>query len=147
MRLIATAAAIFFCAACGKSDVAPPADAAPASPAAEMQASLEPETAADPLLNKVWVMTPEDGRPGVMRIFLADGVLIQDSCWETYRLSDWRREADGKIVWNEDGMDVGAVVDEVSDNALTLRLLLHAEEKVETYRAAASPFVCPDMPR
>ncbi len=146
MRLMATAA-ILLCAACGKSDMAPPADAAPTGQAAEMQASLAPETAADPLLNKVWAMEPGDGRPGVMRVFLEGGVLIQDSCWETYRLSDWRRAADGRIVWNEDGMDIEAEVDAVSDGAMTLRLFLGAEEKVETYKAAASPFVCPDLPR
>lgn len=147
MRPMATAAALLLCAACGKSDVAPPGDASPAGPAAEMQAALPAEDDVDPLFNKVWLREPGDGRPGVMRTFLGNGVLIQDSCWETYRLSEWRRAEDGKIVWNEDGMDIEAVVDEVSDNALTLRLLLRAEEKVETYRAAAPPFVCPDMPR
>ncbi|MEQ8935468.1 MAG: hypothetical protein RIE56_06725 [Amphiplicatus sp.] len=147
MRLIAIAAAILLCAACGNADVAPAKDAAPTSPAGEMQASLSPETAGDPIVNTVWVMVPEDGRPGVMRVFLESGVLIQDSCWEAYRLSDWRRGVDSKIVWSEDGMDIEAEVDAVSDGAMTLRLFLGAEEKVETYRAAASPFVCPDMPR
>ncbi|MFT0859968.1 hypothetical protein [Ancylobacter sp. G4_0304] len=39
------------------------------------------------LVGRVWVeQKPGNGLPGVMRIFLADGTLVMDSCWETYTL-------------------------------------------------------------
>lgn len=125
--------------ACSKPADGPGAQSAPAS-------SLT-AAAADPLTGKVWVLTTDDGRPGVMRVFLPDGVLIQDSCWETYRLSAWRRDGPRRIVWNEDGTEIAAEVDEASATALSLRLLLRGEEKSETYRVADAPFVCPDLPR
>lgn len=45
----------------------------------------------NPLLNKVWVQQGESASPGTMQIFLADGTLVSDSCWETYRLSSGSR--------------------------------------------------------
>ena len=42
------------------------------------------------LLNRVWVKEGDaSALPGAMHIFLADGTLVSDSCWETYRLSNW----------------------------------------------------------
>ena len=49
-----------------------------------------------------------------MRIFLSDGTLVQDSCWETHRLSQWTMTSDTGVNWNEDGMDISADIVSVS---------------------------------
>ncbi len=82
-----------------------------------------------------------------MQIFLDTGVLVSDSCWETYRLSNWRREGENKLVWEEDGMAIEAEIVSLSDSELKLRLALVSETVDQTYQAARSPYVCPDMPR
>lgn len=141
MRQLAPLIVAMLCAACGKA-----ADAPAAATAADASPS-HGRVAEDALMNKVWILADDDGRPGVMRVFLSDGVLIQDSCWETYRLSDWRRTGENALAWSEDGVEIEAKIDTLSANALTLRLRLRSEEKVERYRVAVSPYVCPDMPR
>ncbi len=82
-----------------------------------------------------------------MRIFLADGTLVMDSCWETYRLATWRWESDRVLVWQEDAMEVRAEVVQVGPEDLVLRLALAGGSQDEHYRAAAVPYLCPDMKR
>jgi hypothetical protein len=94
--------------------------------------------------NRVWTKADSD-LPGVVRIFLSDGTLISDSCWETHRLSPWRMISDTTIAWNEDGMDINADIVSVSATDLVLRLDAHGTE--ERYVAAEVPYVCPDIPR
>ena len=98
--------------------------------------------------NRVWVQEGTgDDRPGVMRIFLSDGTLVQDSCWETHRLSPWTMTSDTGVSWNEDGMDVAAEIVSVSADTLVLSLKQGNDAVEERYSAAGVPFVCPDMPR
>lgn len=98
--------------------------------------------------NRVWVKEGDgEDLPGVMRIFLSDGTLVQDSCWETHRLSEWKMGADGAVSWNEDGVDVTADILSVSADRLVLALKLGADTVEERYVAADVPFVCPDMPK
>lgn len=98
--------------------------------------------------NRVWVQEGTgDDRPGVIRIFLSDGTLVQDSCWETHRLSDWTMTSDTGVSWNEDGMDIAADIVSVSADSLVLSLKLGNEAVEERYSAAGVPFVCPDLPR
>lgn len=156
-RLTALIAAILFSASCGKKetdkDETPPAEAAAIEPAAEPAAEPvaepidKPIETADPLIDKVWTLSPEDGRSGVIRIFLSSGVLLQDSCAETFRLSPWRRISDNRIAWSEDGEEIEADIAAVSDSELTLVLRLRSEEKTESHRLIDVPFICPDMPR
>ena len=82
-----------------------------------------------------------------MRIFLADGTLVSDSCWETYRLSRWSREAEDSIRWEEDGQAIHAQIVALSEDELRLRLALVSGSEHKRYEAAQAPFVCPDMPR
>ena len=98
--------------------------------------------------NRVWVQEGTgDDRLGVMRIFLSDGTLVQDSCWETHRLSEWTMTSDTGVSWNEDGMDISAEIVSVSADSLVLSLQLDSGAVEERYSAAGVPFVCPDMPR
>jgi hypothetical protein len=102
----------------------------------------------NPLLNRIWVrVTGAGDPPGAMLVFLDDGTLIQDSCWETYRLSEWRKAGDGTVGWSEDGMEITADVVAVDDEALALRLNLVGGAEEQRFKAAETPFVCPDMPR
>lgn len=98
--------------------------------------------------NRVWVKADEDGSlPGVMKIFLSDGTMVQDSCWETHRLSKWTMTGDHALSWNEDGMDIAATIVSVDSSALHLQLQLGTERVDEHYTSATVPYVCPDMPK
>ena len=119
-----------------------PADVARAPVAAP------PAPAATPVwTDRAWVRSDATDLPGRLRVFLSDGTLIQDSCWEVYRLSSWRQEEAGRIVWSEDGQEIRAEVTEASDQLLRLRLDLVDGPHEESYRPAEVPYVCPEMAR
>lgn len=100
----------------------------------------------NPLLNKVWVRSDADGdRPGPMQIFLADGTLVSDSCWETYRLSKWQQVSDSAISWDEDGMTINADIASLTETELVLHLKLGSEVQQHYFTTASVPYVCPDM--
>ncbi|MEO5806961.1 hypothetical protein [Devosia sp.] len=102
----------------------------------------------NPLLNRVWVRTDEStGLPGVMQIFLADGTLVSDSCWETYRLSKWQQTSPTAISWDEDGTTITADIASVSNSELVLKLALGKDVQEQHFTVAATPFLCPDMPK
>lgn len=96
--------------------------------------------------NRVWQRDDAEGRPGVIKVFLSDGTLIQDSCWETHRLSEWRMTSDTELSWIEDGAEIAAEIVSVSADQLVLRLQLGEETVEERLTAAAVPAVCPDLP-
>ena len=98
--------------------------------------------------NRVWVQTGDGSDlPGVMKIFLSDGTLVSDNCWETHRRSHWSMAGDSDLSWNEDGMDIPATIVSVTATHLHLRLTLDTAAVDEHYVAAAVPYVCPDMPK
>ena len=98
-------------------------------------------------VGKVWVSTDASAAPGTFRIFLPDGTLVMDSCWETYRLAPWRTIDGRRIEWTEDTAHIVAQITQLTGERLHLRLQLRGEVKEETYRPAQVPTVCPDMPR
>lgn len=123
--------------------LAPPASAQEAA-----ENAIEAEEPDNPLLNKVWVRTDADpALPGPMQIFLADGTLVSDSCWETYRLSKWQRVSDMEISWEEDGMTINADIGTLTHDELVLALKLGDEVQEQHFITAQAPYVCPDMPR
>jgi hypothetical protein len=100
----------------------------------------------NPLLNKVWIRADADASlPGPMQIFLGDGTLVSDSCWETYRLSKWQQVSDSAISWDEDGMTINADIASVSATELVLNLKLGSEVQEQRFVTAEVPYVCPDM--
>jgi hypothetical protein len=120
--------------------------AAATLPASAQDATDEAGEIANPLLNKVWVRTDTDpALPGTMQIFLADGTLVSDSCWETYRLSKWQQDTDTAISWDEDGMTINADIASVSDTELVLNLKLGKEIQEQRFTVATVPYLCPDM--
>ena len=110
---------------------------------AEDPAELSP--AKRSFTNRVWVRADSGDLPGVIRIFLSDGTLVQDSCWETHRLSQWQMTSETGFTWNEDGVDITAEIISVSANDLILSVNLGKEAVEERYTAAPIPSVCPDM--
>lgn len=100
----------------------------------------------NPLLNKVWVRSDADpALPGPMQIFLGDGTLVSDSCWETYRLSKWQQVSDTAISWDEDGMTINADIASISDTEMVLNLKLGSQVQEQRFVIATVPYVCPDM--
>ncbi len=120
---------------------------APEPPEAEPEASPAASAPDPSFAGRVWIRADSSGLPGVMRIFLADGTLLLDSCWETYRLASWRMLSDSTLAWSEDGMEIEARVLGADEESLRLRLALVDGPHEESYRPAPVPFVCPDMPR
>lgn len=119
-----------------------------AEEAANAEASPDQTPLKRSFTNRVWVK--EDAKndlPGEMVIFLSDGTLVQDSCWETHRLSSWTMSGDTGITWNDDGMDIAASIVSVNSNELHLQLQLGNDKVDERYVAATVPYVCPDMPK
>ena len=101
------------------------------------------------LTEKFWVQSEEDaGLPGSMVLFLSEGTMLQDSCWETYRLSNWKMTGEDSLSWQEDTMTIEADIVELNEAELILALHLVGDETVEKrYTASPVPFLCPDMPR
>lgn len=114
-------------------------------PAAEI--SRDPGAAPTGLTNRVWARADAGDMPGVIRIFLSDGTLVQDSCWETHRLSSWKMASPNEISWTEDGTDISATIAALGATDLTLVLNLKGGTVEERYTAAPVPSVCPDMPK
>ena len=70
------------------------------------------------------------------------------SCVGTYRLARWLTEADGRLVVTEDPATRYEVrVLEAGERDLRVRLQLVNETVDLRLRAAAAPYVCPDLPR
>jgi hypothetical protein len=110
------------------------------------ESATDAKTSKTGLVDRVW--TKADGDlPGVMKIFLSDGTLVQDSCWETHRLSAWELTSDTALKWNEDGMDINADIVSLTDAELVLSLKLGSDAVEEKYVTATVPYVCPDMPK
>jgi hypothetical protein len=95
-------------------------------------------------VGKTWLSTNASAPPGTIRVFLPDGTLLMDSCGETYRLARWSSMNDTRIAWEEDGAGIEADVTQAAAGVLELRLHLKSELKVEHYRLAQVPYVCPE---
>ncbi|MEO7224082.1 MAG: hypothetical protein ABIY37_16565 [Devosia sp.] len=119
-----------------------PAVAQEGPPATESSADSDD---ADDLTDRVWVRAGDEAAlPGVIKIFLSDGTLVQDSCWETHRLSAWQKAGANAVSWNEDGMEIRADIVTLSADELVLKI---AGMDAERYTPAIVPYVCPDIPR
>src|SRR5262245_41398998 len=104
--------------------VACEATSSPAPPPSQGAQRSEPS-----FVGKVWVSTDKSAVIGTMRIFLPDGSLVMDSCWETYRLARWKSLDGGRIEWDEDGARIEAAVLQAGADRLQLRLQLKGETK------------------
>ena len=100
------------------------------------------------LTNRVWVRSEESQLPSSLKIFLSDGTLVQDSCYETHRLSDWHQVSATSVTWNEDGIEIAADIVSLTPDELVLSLKLAGGATEEQhYVPSPVPYVCPDMPK
>jgi glyoxylase-like metal-dependent hydrolase (beta-lactamase superfamily II) len=135
-------AALSVTAACSKPESAAQTAAPPPSPA---QTGEELGQPADPrFIGKIWASTTPGHARGSLMIFLPDRSLLMDSCFETYRISQWGAEGD-RIRWIEDAIPIEATIAMPNENEL--RLQLAGQDRVQSYVSATVPYVCPDMPR
>jgi hypothetical protein len=112
------------------------------------QSADSDDDASPDLTNKVWLKAGDaSALPGVIKIFLSDGTLVQDSCWETHRLSPWQMTGAKSVSWNEDGMDIKADIVTLTANELVLSLKLKGGDVEEHYTPSPVPALCPDMPK
>jgi len=111
------------------------------------ESAVNQKTAKAGLTDRVWTKADDAGLPGVVKIFLSDGTLVQDSCWETHRLDKWELTSDSALKWNEDSIQIDADIVSLSDAELVLNLKLKGGDQEEKYVAAAVPYLCPHMPK
>jgi hypothetical protein len=135
--------ALFGAAACSKQESAAQT-AAPAPPPSSQTADELGQPADPRFIGKVWASTTPGHARGSLMIFLPDRSLLMDSCFETYRISQWGAEGD-RIRWIEDTIPIEATISMPNDNEL--RLQLAGQDRVQSYVTATVPYVCPDMPR
>ncbi len=114
----------------------------------ERSADADTEESSTQLTNKVWVKAGDDAAlPGVIKIFLSDGTLVQDSCWETHRLSPWQMTGARSVSWTEDGAEVKADIVTLTADELVLSLQLKGGAVEERYAPSPVPATCPDIPK
>jgi hypothetical protein len=136
LRLGAALGLALLAAGCGRIDL--PEVAVPGSGSRDLRTLVE---------DRVWVTTDADAAPGTLRAFLSDGTLVMTSCGETYRLAPWRWVEDARLVWEEDGAVLRGEVVIAERRTLVLAVEAGGETLTRSYRAAAPPEVCPDLPR
>lgn len=107
------------------------------------------------LVNRAWTAedpgwtagsTNSEGWPGVLRIFLSNGTLVEDSCWDHYWLSTWRMESEHTLNWREGEKEIAAEVVLLNDKELVLRVNLPDGSQEEHYYSAPVPYACTDAP-
>ena len=119
-----------------------------ASPATAQEGMTFAPMVGASLTERFWVQSEADtGLPGSMMLFLSEGTMLQDSCWETYRLSNWQMTSDESLSWEEDTATIEADIVELNEAELILALHLGDEIVEKRFTAAPVPYVCPDMPR
>ena len=138
--------ALFALAACSKPPA--PAAATPAAPPSSEDLSTAGDELGQPsdprFIGKIWVSTSPGHARGSLLIFLPDRSLLMDSCFETYRISQWGAEGD-RIRWIEDSIPIEATLSLPREDEL--RLQVSGQDNVQSFVSATVPFVCPDMPK
>lgn len=115
--------------------------------AATPTAAKDDASLAHALTAHAWSTTDPSTPKGTLLIFTADGTLLMDSCFETYRLCQWSMASDSVVTWQEDGVEIRATIAAADAEQLTLRLALKSGDAEQHFRAATVPFTCPDMPK
>ncbi len=106
------------------------------------------------LFDKAWRVTtaPTPPAKGSIYVFLSNGILLETSCVETYRLATWtmaktapkilRVVEDGRLVYT-------AKIVKLTDTNLQLDRTLVPTKKIESIVMTAihQEFTCPDLPK
>ncbi len=118
--------------------------AAPRQVAAAAQSAERGEPSDPSFIGRVWLDTTPGSPRGSVMIFLPDRTLMQDSCFETFRLSKWGA-AGNLIRWQEDMLPVEAEIQLPGKDQMVLKV--RGRERDQSFIAASVPYLCPDMPR
>lgn len=142
VKLQLSSLAMLALCACGGSQPPPPPPAAaqPASPTGAAPGNDEPANSA--FIGRIWRSSTTGNPLGTIMIFLPDRMLLMDSCFETFRVSQWG-VAGKNIRWLEDTVPIEAEVIMPSPNELTLRVA----DRDQSYIAMTDAWTCPDMPK
>lgn len=141
MRLLSCFAMLALCA-CGGSQAPSQPVAAAQSQSADANQRDEPANPA--FVGRVWRAAGSGVPLGAIMVFLPDRTLLMDSCFETYRVTQWGVAGD-RIRWLEDRIPIEAEVVTPSKDELILRIA--GQNREQRYIAITDPFTCPDMPR
>lgn len=133
MNYAASLPMLVLLAACGRE---------PSSPVAASTPTHQPPH--PEFVGKAWISTTPGQPLGTMLIFMPDRTLVMDSCFETYRLTQWGIAGD-HIRWLEDTIPIEASIDMPRPNQLILRIA--GQDRDLSYVRASLPFTCPDMPK
>ena len=146
MRMLLSFAMLTLCA-CGGPSAPPQPAAAAAPPAATRAPAAQASDRDDPsnpaFIGRIWKSTERSSPLGSIVVFLPDRTLLMDSCFETYRISQWGVAGD-RIRWLEDTVPIEAEVVTPTPDELTLRI---GQGREHRYIAITDPYTCPDMPR
>jgi len=143
MRLLTSFAMLALCACSGGSQ-SPSQPAAAATPPPPAGATQGDDPANPAFIGRVWKSTKMGSPLGTILVFLPDRTLLMDSCFETYRVSQWG-VAGNHIRWLEDTVPLEAEVVTPSKDELILRMGGQSGE--QRYVAITDPYTCPDMPK
>lgn len=143
MRMLFSFAMLALCACGGQKAPSQPAAAA-APPQAAAPPTAERDEPVNPaFIGRIWKSTDRSSPLGSIIVFLPDRTLLMDSCFETYRISQWGVAGD-RIRWLEDTVPIDAEVVTPSKDELILRI---GQGREHHYIAITDPYTCPDMPR
>jgi len=141
VKLRLTSLAMLALCACGGSQApSPPAAAQPQSPTGAAAGNDEPANPA--FIGRIWRSSTSGNPLGTIMIFLPDRLLLMDSCFETFRVSQWG-VAGNNIRWLEDTVPIEAEVIMPGPNELKLRVA----GRDQTFIAMTDAWTCPDMPK
>jgi len=130
--------------ACGGGSPLPPQPAAAQPPPPTGAAPGNDEPANPAFIGRIWRSSTSGNALGTILIFLPDRTMLMDSCFETFRVTQWG-VAGNHIRWLEDTIPIEAEVITPSPNELTLRI--PGRDRDQTYVAMTDPWTCPDMPK
>lgn len=105
-----------------------------------------PPTAAEAdmpaFVGRVWVSTTPGAARGSILVFLPDKTVLQDSCFEGFRIMQWGIISPTRIRWIEDRFPIEAEHSQPSPHELVLSPV--GADRPHTYVAASAPYVCPE---
>jgi hypothetical protein len=122
---VAPLALLLLCA-CNQQSSSSPVPQAPAATDATEGDSMPA------FVGRVWVSVTPGHPRGSILVFLGNKSMLKDSCFETFRVSEWGIISDTRIRWREDTIPIEAE---------------YSQPTAENYVSISVPYVCPDMPR
>lgn len=131
--------ALLLLSACNQRPSSSPVSQAPAP------ADATGDEAMPAFVGRIWVsVTPGHARGSIL-VFLPNKSMLRDSCFETFRVSEWGIISDTRIRWREETVPIEAEYSQPTADELILKPV--GLNRQENYVSISVPYVCPDMPR